>query len=68
MNNNMPETDNENTGAIINKLRARNQELEAENSRLLTENSKQNQVIGKLVKRLGSVDSDFKDWSASEFV
>ena len=68
MNNNITDTDNNNNGATINKLTARIRELKAENSRLLSENSKQNQVISKLVKRLQSVDSEFLDWSETEMM
>lgn len=68
MNNNITDTDNNNNGATINKLTARIRELKAENSRLLSENSKQNQVISKLVKRLQSVDPEFLDWSETEMM
>ena len=68
MNNNITDTDNNNNGATINKLTARIRELEAENSRLLSENGKQNQVISKLVKRLQSVDPEFLDWSETEMM
>ena len=68
MNNNITDTDNNNNGATINKLTARIRELEAENSRLLSENCKQNQVISKLVKRLQSVDPEFLDWSETEMM
>ena len=68
MNNNITDTDNNNNGATINKLTARIRELEAENSRLLSENRKQNQVISKLVKRLQSVDPEFLDWSETEMM